>query len=84
MVCPSGYSAERTGTDKAQVRPRISRYDVRRRALRKESTMEHSKNYDKVKGFYNRKLWDLTRVRNAVVKGWITEEEFAEITGAAY
>ncbi|WP_336527041.1 XkdX family protein [Bacteroides acidifaciens] len=46
--------------------------------------MEHSKNYDKVKGFYNRKLWDLTRVRNAVVKGWITEEEFAEITGATY
>lgn len=46
--------------------------------------MEHSKNYDKVKGFYNRKLWDLTRVRNAVVKGWITEEEFVEITGKDY
>lgn len=45
--------------------------------------MEHSKNYDKVRGYYNKKLWDVTRVRNAVVKGWITEEEFAEITGAA-
>ena len=44
--------------------------------------MEHSKNYDKVKGFYNRKLWDLTRVRNAVVKGWITEEEFADFIGS--
>ena len=46
--------------------------------------MEHSKNYDKVNRCYKTKLWDETRVRNAVVKGWITEEEFAEITGAAY
>lgn len=46
--------------------------------------MEHSKNYDKVKRFYSMKLWDEARVRNAVVKGWITEEEFAEITGATY
>lgn len=46
--------------------------------------MEHSKNYDKVNRFYKTKLWNETRVRNAVVKGWITEEEFAEITGAAY
>jgi len=46
--------------------------------------MEHSENYDKVNRFYKTELWDETRVRNAVVKGWITEEEFAEITGAAY
>lgn len=46
--------------------------------------MEHSKNYDKVKKFYSMKLWDETRVRNAVVKNWITEDEFAEITGSAY
>lgn len=46
--------------------------------------MEHSKNYEKVKGFYGEKLWNITRVRNAVVKGWITEEEFAEITGTEY
>ncbi|NBH27259.1 XkdX family protein [Lachnospiraceae bacterium] len=46
--------------------------------------MEHSKNYDKVKNYYGRKLWDENRVRNAVVKGWITEEEFAEITGKDY
>lgn len=46
--------------------------------------MDHSKNYDKVKGFYGEKLWNKTRVRNAVVKGWITEEEFAEITGESY
>ncbi len=46
--------------------------------------MEHSKNYDKVKNYYSMKLWDESRVRNAVVKGWITEEEFAEITGKDY
>ncbi|QJU22475.1 XkdX family protein [Enterocloster bolteae] len=46
--------------------------------------MKHSKNYDKVKNYYGMKLWDESRVRNAVVKGWITEEEFAEITGKDY
>lgn len=46
--------------------------------------MKHSKNYDKVKNYYSMKLWDENRVRNAVVKGWITEEEFAEITGKDY
>lgn len=46
--------------------------------------MNHNKNYDKVKSFYGKKLWDETRVRNAVVKGWITEEEFAEITRISY
>lgn len=46
--------------------------------------MEHSKNYEKVKGFYGERLWNIIRVRNAVVKGWITEEEFAEITGKDY
>lgn len=46
--------------------------------------MEHSKNYDKVKKYYSLKLWDISRVRNSVVKAWITEEEFAEITGEAY
>lgn len=46
--------------------------------------MEHSKNYQKVKDFYDNKLWNKTRVRNAVVKGWITEEEYKEITGEDY
>ncbi|MBR5780375.1 MAG: XkdX family protein [Bacteroidales bacterium] len=43
--------------------------------------MEHSKNYDKVKYWYNMNMWDETRVRNAVEKGWITKAEFTEITG---
>lgn len=51
--------------------------------------MEYSKNFDKVKNYYHtihngKRLWDETRVRNAVAKGWITEEEFQEITGQAY
>ena len=39
-----------------------------------------SKNYEKVKGYYDRGLWDIARVRAAVGK-WITEEEYKEITG---
>lgn len=46
--------------------------------------MEHSKNYNKVKRWYDMAMWNETRVRNAVVMGWITEEEFMEITGQAY
>lgn len=43
--------------------------------------MEHSKNYDKVKTYYERGMWSEDRVRDAVGK-WITEEECAEIFGA--
>ena len=46
--------------------------------------MEHSKNYSKVKKYYDMKVWNENRVRNAVTMGWITEEEFTEITGKAY
>lgn len=40
-----------------------------------------SRHFDKVKGFYDSGLWSVTRVRNAVIKGWITEEEFEMIVG---
>lgn len=46
--------------------------------------MEHSKNYDKVKRWYVLRMWDEVRVRNAVKMGWITEEEFKEITEKDY
>jgi len=46
--------------------------------------MEHSKNFDKVKRYYDAGLWGINKVRQAVVKGWITEEEFKEITGQDY
>lgn len=41
---------------------------------------EHSKNFDKVKDYYDHGQWDLRRVRAAVGK-WITEAEYKEITG---
>lgn len=44
---------------------------------------KHSKNYQKVKNYYDRGLWDIDRVYNAVGK-WITEAEYKEITGFTY
>ena len=43
-----------------------------------------SAKYNKVKGYYASGLWNTTMVRNAVVKGWITAEEYAQITGEPY
>lgn len=40
--------------------------------------------YEKVKDYYDRGLWDIRRVRNAVVMGVITPEQFKEITGQDY
>ena len=45
--------------------------------------MEHSKNFEKVKGYYESGLWNKERARNAVGK-WITAEEYAEIVGEPY
>lgn len=43
-----------------------------------------SKKFDKVNGFYTDGFWTSEMVRNAVIKGWITEDEFEEITGDEY
>ena len=43
-----------------------------------------SKMYEKVKSYYDTGLWSKERVRNMVIKGVITEEEFYEITGEFY
>ena len=40
--------------------------------------------FDKVKRYYDAGLWNAGRVRNAVNKGWITAEQYAEITGENY
>ena len=45
--------------------------------------MEYSENYNKVKKYFNDKLWDERRVRLEVGR-WITEEEFEKITGKKY
>lgn len=43
-----------------------------------------SKNFSKVKSYYDRGLWSIERVREAVNKHWITEEEYTEITSENY
>ncbi|MBQ6398856.1 MAG: XkdX family protein [Clostridia bacterium] len=45
---------------------------------------EKSKNYLKVKKYYDDGRWSLKKVRDAVRAGWITPEEFTEITGEEY
>lgn len=40
--------------------------------------------YEKVKSYYDRGLWNIIMVRNAVIKEWITPEEFKVITGEEY
>ena len=45
---------------------------------------EHSKRFDLVKGYYDAGDWKLKAVRNAVKRGWITAEEYEEITGEVY
>lgn len=52
--------------------------------MARKKVTEHSPNFEKVKYYYDRGLWDINRVRKAVEKGWITEEEFQEITGEPY
>ena len=46
--------------------------------------MEHSTRYEQVKKYYDKGLWTLSQVRQAVKAKWITQEEFEEITGETY
>lgn len=48
-----------------------------------------SPKYNLVYKYYNtfrngERIWDIDKVRNAVIKGWITAEEFEMITGEPY
>lgn len=43
-----------------------------------------SDKYEKVRNYYKNNLWTLEQVRNAVVKEWITGDEFMKITGKEY
>ena len=42
-----------------------------------------SKNYQKVKNYFDQGLWSKDRVRNSVGK-WITEDEYKDITGEEF
>ena len=46
--------------------------------------MGHSKNFDKIKKWYDEGLWSKQQVYNAVGKGQITPSEYTEITGEPY
>ena len=43
-----------------------------------------SKICEKIKEYYNTGLWSEERVRNMVIKGVITEEEYKDIVGKKY
>jgi hypothetical protein len=43
-----------------------------------------SKHYNLVKRNYDNGFWSIDKVRDAVAKGWITADEFQEITGEVY
>lgn len=43
-----------------------------------------SPKFNRVKRYYDAGLWNNVMVRNAVVKGWITAEEYTTITGEIY
>ena len=45
---------------------------------------QHSKYYEIVKRDYDNGSWNLYRIKRAVAKGWITEDEFTEITKIKY
>ena len=43
-----------------------------------------SEKFETVKKYYDMGFWSEAKVRNAVVKGWITATEFKIITGKDY
>ena len=40
-----------------------------------------SKNFEKIKKYYDNGLWNEVRVRNMVVKGVLTENEYFAVVG---
>ena len=43
-----------------------------------------SDKFELLKGYFNDGLWDEKRMKNAVVKSWITMDEFESIVGKEY
>ena len=44
----------------------------------------HSAKYNLVKWYYDHGNWTIAQVHKAVQKGWITADEYTEITGEPY
>lgn len=40
-----------------------------------------SKRYELVKSYYDKRFWTRKMLQNAVIKGWITQDEYDEIVG---
>lgn len=51
---------------------------------RRYRIMAKKSKFEMVKNFYDNGLWKEKRVRDAVVKGWISPENYREITGQNY
>ena len=45
---------------------------------------EHSPKFELVKNYYDKGQWKLKAVRNAVIKHWISADEFEVITCEVY
>lgn len=43
-----------------------------------------SKRFELVKKYYEKGLWKIGAVHNAVLKGWITAQEYEEIAGEVF
>jgi hypothetical protein len=43
--------------------------------------MQHSNRFESIQSFYDSGAWDTQKLRDAVMKNWITKEEFRIITG---
>ena len=43
-----------------------------------------SPKFNKVKGYFDKGLWNKTMVANAVKKNWITAAEYEQIVGEPY
>lgn len=48
------------------------------------SKATHSPKFALVKKYYDEGMWNKKAVKNAVKKGWITADEYEEITGEVY
>lgn len=44
----------------------------------------HSEKFELVKEYYDAGFWKKKAVKNAVRRGWITSDEYLEITGEEY
>lgn len=51
---------------------------------RRYRIMAKKSKFEMVKNFYDNGLWKEKRVRDAVIKGWISPENYREITGQNY